>query len=277
MTTPRRHLVVALVLAVLTAALVASGGARRVWQWLAPLAIPWQADLSSRRPQGEELVGLQERVIRLNVENVVLRRRLAEYQQIEGEGHLPPAQAVAARGRIIARTERQGRRFCELDVGAVDGVERDMPVILGWTLIGSVAGLQPGRCVVRQISDIDSRVPAGLYDDHELLAEGVLRGTGEAGEASLDLVEDRPGLTVEAGQHVVTAGLGGFPPGLALGPVIEAQRGGAADHWKIRVRLLRTAERAESLLVIHEAAETRPPPMPAGAVPPVSGEAAPKR
>ena len=163
------------------------------------------------------------------------------------------------------RTQRPGRRFCELDIGAIDGVEHGMPVVLGWTLIGSVAGLQASRSVVRQISDVDSRVPAGLYSDQEMLAEGVLRGTGTSDEAALELIEERPGLTVAAGQQVVTAGLAGFPPGLVLGTVSQAQRGGPAGHWQVMVRLLRTAERAESLLVLREAEEVvRPEPVPGG-------------
>ncbi len=251
MITSRRHLMVALVLAILTAALVASGGARRLWQWFAPAVTSWQGDLSARGGV-EDQVQIQERMIRLNVENVVLRRRLAEYQQIEGEGRLPPAQSVVARGRIVARTQRQGRRFCELDVGAIEGVERGMPVVLGWTLIGSVAGLQP----------VDSRIPAGLYDDKELLAEGVVRGTGDMETVSLDLIEDRPGLVVAPGQSVVSAGLAGFPPGMALGTVVDARRGGAADHWQVQVRLLRTAERSDSLLVIREAEDISPAPAP---------------
>ena len=259
MTTTRRHLLVALGLTVLTAALVATGAARRVWQWSSGSLGVWQAGLAGRDPDVDAQVLNQERVIRLNVENVVLRRRLNEYRQIEGEGHLSPAQVVVARGRIVARTQRPGRRFCELDIGAIDGVDRDMPVVLGWTLIGRIAGMQAGRCAVRQLSDSDSRVPAALYDDHELLAEGVLRGTGAIDEVSLDLVEDRPGLTVTKGHSVVSAGLAGFPPGLALGTVLEAERGGPAGHWVITVRLLRTAERADSLLVIREAEETPTP------------------
>jgi cell shape-determining protein MreC len=256
MTTTRRHLLVALGLTVLTAALVATGAARRVWQWSAGSLGIWQASLVGSDPEAELQAQLQERLIRLNVENVLLRRRLNEYRQIEGDGHLPPAQVVVARGRIVARTQRPGRRFCELDV---DGVDRGMPVVLGWTLIGSIAGMQAGRCVVRQLSDMDSRVPAALYDDQELLAEGVLRGTGAVDEAALDLVEDRPGLTVVKGQLIVSAGLAGFPPGLALGTVLDAERGGPAGHWVITVRLLRTAERADSLLVIREAEEAATP------------------
>jgi len=259
MTSTRRHLLVALGLTVLTAALVATGVARRVWQWSAGSLGAWQASLVWSAADADAQTQMQERVIRLNVENVLLRRRLNEYRQIEGDGHVPPAQVVVARGRIVARTQRPGRRFCELDIGAVDGVDHGMPVVLGWTLIGSIAGMQAGRCVVRQVSDSDSRVPAALYDDQELLAEGVLRGTGAIDEAALELVEDRPGLTVAKGQPVVSAGLAGFPPGLALGTVLDAQRGGPAGHWVITVRLLRTAERADSLLVIREAEEAPTP------------------
>ena len=266
MQAPPRHLTIALVLIVATGVLAWSGLGKRVWQWAGAPLLPWQRSLAAREDSPIEAAAIQanERLIRLNAENVTLRRRLAEYQEIAGEGRVPPAQLVVARGQIVARTLRQGRRFCELDIGAIEGVEIDMAATLGWSLVGMVTGRGPGRCLVREITDSESRIPAALYDDHELLAEGVLRGTGAATEAVLEFIEDRPGLVIEAGQRVVTVGLDrGAPAGLALGSVISAERSGPGDHWHVKVKPLRSAETSDSLLVLRLA---DPPPPPAAPV-----------
>jgi cell shape-determining protein MreC len=267
MQAPPRHLTIALVLGAATVAVAWTGVAERMWRWVGAPLLPWQRALSAREepPADALLTQLNERLIRLNAENVILRRRLAEYQEIVGEGRVPPAQAVVARGQIVARTLRQGRRYCELDVGAVDGVEIEMAATLGWSLVGMVVGRGPGRCLVREITDSESRIPAALYDENELLAEGVLRGTGAADTALLEFVEDRPGLEVAPGQRVVTVGLDrGAPGGLALGSVVGAERAGPTDHWRITVKPLRSAATSDSLLVLRLA---DPPPLPAPATP----------
>jgi cell shape-determining protein MreC len=267
MQAPPRHLTVALVLVAATGVLVWTGLAERVWQRVGSPLLAWQKTLASRDEPPPEAgdIATRERMIRLNAENVLLRRRLGEYAEIVGEGRVAPDQVVVARGQIVARTVRQGRRYCELDVGAVDGVEVDMAAVLGWSLVGMVKGRSPGRCLVREITDGESRIPAALYSDKELLAEGVLRGTGDADAALLEFVEDRPGLEVGPGQRVVTAGLdGGAPAGLVLGVVTAAERGGAADHWRITVAPLRSAATSDSLLVLRPA-EAPPATTPAPA------------
>lgn len=272
MQAPPRHLTIALVLGAVTVALAWTGAAERIWRWVGAPLLPWQRALAAREePPADALATqLNERLIRLNAENVILRRRLAEYQEIAGEGRVPPAQAVVARGQIVARTMRQGRRYCELDVGGVDGVEVEMAATLGWSLVGMVVGRGPGRCLVREITDSESRIPAALYSDAELLAEGVLRGTGAADECLLEFVEDRPGLEVAPGQRVVTVGLDrGAPGGLALGSVVAAERAGPTDHWRITVKPLRSAATSDSLLVLRLA---DPPPPAAPAAPAAPAE-----
>jgi len=269
MQAPPRHLTIALVLVVATGALVWTGLAKRVWHRIAAPVLPWQRSLAAREEPPAEAAATQaaERLIRLNAENVILRRRLAEYQEIAGEGRVPPAQAVVARGQIVARTQRQGRRYCELDVGAIDGVEVDMAATLGWSLVGMVVGRGPGRCLVREITDSESRIPAALYDDQELLAEGILRGTGAPGVTILEFVEDRPGLQVEPGQRLVTVGLDrGAPGGLALGSVVSAVRAGPTDHSLITVAPLRSAATSDSLLVLR-LADAPPPAAPSTVAP----------
>jgi rod shape-determining protein MreC len=158
---------------------------------------------------------------------------------------------VVVRARIIARTVRQGRRYCELDAGAVDGISIGMAACLGWSLVGAVVGGQEGRSLVQLVSDSESRIPAALLDKEARIAEGVLSGSGRRGLLLLDYIEERDGLQVTAGQRVVTAGTDGrFPPGLVLGTVTAASRSATADHWHVEVAPLREADSADSLLIL---------------------------
>ncbi len=199
----------------------------------------------------QRLVRIEDQLVRVSAENALLRTRLQDYLAIRGEGGIPPEQAVVVRARIIARTVRQGRRYCELDAGAVDGVTVGMAACLGWSLVGAVVGVQEGRALVQLVSDSESRVPATLLDGENILAEGVLTGSGKRGLLLLDYIEEREGLQVSSGQRVVTAGSDGrFPPGLVLGTVTAATRSPTAGHWHVEVVPLREADIAESLLML---------------------------
>ena len=256
MTTRSRHLLAAAIALVVTLVLSRTGLLAAAWQRLSTPLDPWQRGLAGQAaPAGDEpaqqLVAAQEQVVQLNAENITLRTRLAEYAQVRGEGGIPPEQAVVVRARIIARNQRQGRRYCELDAGAVDGVTKGMAVCAGWSLVGLVAGVQEGRCLVQEITDNESRIPAALIDGQRLLAEGLLTGVGKRGELLLDFVEDRDGLSVVPGLQVVTANSDTrVPPGLVLGTVKAAVRSTTADHWHIEVAPLRLIEACESVLII---------------------------
>lgn len=245
-----RRALAGLTLIIVTLAGIASGLVGQAWERLDLAMRPWQRGLAPEVTAVEDQA-LREQVLRLGTENTFLRGRLADYQAIRGEGRIDPQQAVVVRARIIGRTVRAGRRYIELDAGALDGVAKGLPVCNGWSLVGVVAGVQDGRCLVQQVTDSASRIPAAIVDGKEVLAEGVLTGTGRRGLMDLSFVEDRPGLAIVPGAAVVTVGADErIPSGLVLGTVAEANRSTSADHWRIAVRPLRTADAAESLLVL---------------------------
>lgn len=246
-----------IILAIATAVL-ALGASAALWGSPGWLLTPWQRLLSPGGVRQDALKDLQAQVARLSAENALLRARLRQYAAVVGEGGFPPERVVVARGRIVGRTARAGRRYVELDVGTADGVLRDQPVADGWSLVGLTAGVREGRTLVQDLSDAESRVPAAIIDGSGVLAEGVLAGTGEPGMARLDFVEPRDGLRIDAGMAVVSAGSDGrLPPGLAIGRIDSAVRGGGAEHWRLRVRLSGEAASAESLLVLR--VPERPP------------------
>jgi cell shape-determining protein MreC len=218
-----------------------------------------------------QIAQLTEQVLQANAENALLRARLNDYLSIKGEGGFPPEQAVVVRAQIVARTVRLGRRYCEIDAGAVDGVMTGMAACLGWSFVGTVVGVQEGRALIQLITDSESRIPAALIgaekmsaekagaeksqqeksEPEKVVAEGVLTGTGKRGLLFLDYIEDRRGLQLNLGQTVITAGTDGrIPAGLVLGTVTHATRSATADHWHIEVTPVREADTAESLLII---------------------------
>ena len=86
---------------------------------LAPLTQPVAEAFAAKGTTAADDVagGLREQVAKLGAENAEMRIRLSEYAQIQGEGKVPAERVVIARGRIIGRTRRSGRRYLELDIG----------------------------------------------------------------------------------------------------------------------------------------------------------------
>lgn len=248
-------------------AVLAGGAAAALWGVPDWALLPMQRALAPGARDDRH--GGEARIVALEAENAMLRARLDQYAAIAGEGGFPPERVVLARGRVVARTLRSGRRYSELDVGSAAGVLRDLPVAAGWSLVGMVAGVREGRCLVQEIADAESRLPAMVIDGGTVVAEGVLAGTGDPAAARLDFIEPREGLRIDPGMAVATAGSDGrLPPGMSIGRVVSASRGESpAEPWRIRVQLAAVGATGESLLVLRSPGPPRPavPPPPAAA------------
>lgn len=203
---------------------------------------------------------LQEQIAKLSGDNIELRARLEGYAQIEGEGKVLAERVVVARGRVIGRTRRSGRRYVELDIGRVDGVAKGMPVAMGWSLVGEVVGTDDGRCLVQELTDVESRVAAmvlavqgneGAAKSPPIrLCEGVAAGLGRRRELQLNFIAAAPDVQLRPGMAVVTSGAEGrFPAGMVLGSIREASHAGT-EAWQVSIMQARDPELAESLLVL---------------------------
>jgi len=239
-------------------ALGASGLLGSLRGTIGPVLLPFQRAVAGEgvTPAAEEVAVLREQIAHLGSENIVLRTRLADYAGIIGEGQVPAERVVVARGRIIARSSRAGRRYLELDVGRIDGVAKGMPVVAGWGLVGVIAGTDDGRCLVHLVTDREFRVAAtvlsapGPGTPGRILAEGVLTGLGRRDELRLEMVEPAADQELTAGLAVVTAGSDGrLPTGLSLGTITRALPLGG-NRWEVTVGPTRDPERHESLLVM---------------------------
>lgn len=196
----------------------------------------------------------QEEIARLRTLTAELQRRLAEYEEVGAESEAEVEDVILHRAGIIGRSDRDGSHLIEIDRGAIDRVHKGMAVTVGWSLVGVVVGEQAGRSLVRLTTDPDSRVPAKLLNTAGAVEElGLCVGLGERDHLELRMVEDRPGLHIEAGQFVVTAeNTLAVPSDLVLGVVTVAHRQDSGDHWYIELQPLRDSWRQSSVLVLRE-------------------------
>lgn len=242
------------ILLAMSIVLIASGTLASLWASFggafASLQRRWAKTEPTLSLSEQQVQAMRDRFVQMSAENVALRNRLKEYEAIRGEGNVPPQRIAVARANIVARSARQGRRFCEADAGAIDGVEPGMPVLAGWTLVGFIASVQESRCLIQQLTDSESRVPAAVYNGQELLAEGVVAGSGKRAELALNYLEDRQGLEISPGMRVVSSGLDELPPGIGIGLVAAASRSPSSDHWSVQVMPARVMDGLDSVLIV---------------------------
>ena len=121
--------------------------------------------------------------------------------------------------RVIGRTIIPTEHVILLDRGLREGVVREGVLVDVAGVVGRIVEVHPTTSLVSLLTDPDSRIACLVERSREgalLVGTGGLQGRLEY----LDLEAD-----VEAGDRVVTAGLGGsFPSGLLLGVVTKVQR-----------------------------------------------------
>lgn len=189
-----------------------------------------------------------DHLLRLATENAELRRRIREYDSLHAElgTRIFPEQLL--RARVIARSAEQGRHFLEIDQGALQGISRGDPVVVGWTLVGVIRAEQAERSLVQLLTDSESRVAVSLYHasfglntedqvSDSPVAHGVIAGSGDRHALRVMHVEARAGVQMVPGMQVLSSGLDPLIPfGLVIGEVVEAEPRADSDLWDITVQ-----------------------------------------
>ena len=190
-------------------------------------------------------------------------RQLQDLAAIQERSQQPLAELIVASGAVLRRSDRAGYHTVSLDVGAsTDGVIRGLPVVLGWSLVGVVAGEDANTSLVRLVTDRHSSIPAMLLDTtlssgSQVIAYGACVGTGNWREMELQFIEDRENLHISPGQVVVTAGgPGPIPRGMILGSVTAAQTVAHSDMWEVMVQPWRDSRLASRLTILYPQQQT---------------------
>ncbi len=152
-------------------------------------------------------------------------------------------QSTAA--RIISGATDSWTATVTIDKGSAAGLAVGMPVTDSSGVIGQISECGATSSVVRLITDENSSVSAMVQSSR---AQGMLKGSAD-GSLSLTLV--RTDQAVEAGDLVITSGLGGvYPKGLPLGTVTNVEKPSGSLYYVVTVRAFTMPENYEEVLVI---------------------------
>lgn len=204
---------------------VASGFGYRLSEGCTALVDP-SGKNTSRRKLEQELANLRERVRRqesLESENNALRLQL---------GYKTNSSHRLESCEVIARGEASGWWECiVVNKGSRDGIRVGSAVVSHEGLVGRTKSVSEHTCEILLITDRNSSVPAKFVRTGDC---GIVNGGGVTvgGNHVIDMgmplnpcsMDNIPaGTTVQAGDKVVTSGLGSvFPEGLHIGNVISA-------------------------------------------------------
>lgn len=107
-----------------------------------------------------------------------------------------------------------------IDKGFDDGVRVGMPVEAARGLVGQVYRVSNNASQVALLTESASAIPVRLGTTR---ATGILRGAGRGALPTIDWIDLR--YQVEAGEQVITSGLGGkFPENLVIGRIVSVDR-----------------------------------------------------
>jgi len=208
----------------------------------------WAGDLGVSRSQlqalSEQNDYLRARVIELE-ETYLLDARLAELMSEVPTG-VPDSAMLPS--TVIGLPSSSYEDIIVLNRGTRDGVDIQMPVVNQQGLIGVTIEVGANFSRVRLITDQNSGVAALIQGSRN---QGTVQGT-LAGDLRLSFIDID--AEVEAGDRILTSGLGGvFPKGLTIGEVVRADGEHNTLYQLITVRSMVNFDNLEEVLILTEA------------------------
>ena len=172
-----------------------------------------QAEMDRMRDENSRIALLEDQIGQLQTENEELRELIPSLKDYSESYDL-----VAA--NLIAEAVTDWFNFYTIDVGTLDGIDKNCPVVTADGLVGIVveAGLTSSK--VLTVVDEQNAFMCRISRNNQLV-----RVRGVSGESlQYELVIDRiaKGSSVFVGDKIVTADSGGvYPKGLRVGTVRE--------------------------------------------------------
>lgn len=164
----------------------------------------------------QENANLEAEIARLQAQVILLQQENAEIQilsaLVDFAKQDPGGDYVAA--AVIGRDPSPFLHYILINRGSDDGLRRGMPVVTSQGLVGRIAAVTASAARVQLITDPAISVNVQLPSSG---VSAVLVGS-LSGEISLDMIPQD--ATVQSGELILTAGLGGgYPPNILIGQV----------------------------------------------------------
>lgn len=174
-----------------------------------------------------DIVTLRQRNAELEAQISQLQAQLIELQQRVNETEILAALVDFSRSNpestykaasVIGRDPSPFLHYIIINRGSNDGILRGMPVVTNQGLVGRIDAVIADAARVQLITDPASSVNVYLQNAD---TSAVLYGS-VTGDVSLDLISQN--ATVEAGDLILTSGLGGgYPADLIIGQIITVR------------------------------------------------------
>jgi rod shape-determining protein MreC len=232
----------------------AEGIAAAPLNWVSGIFYRIGLSFSGNVEELQELDDLQRRnaeletaLARLQAEVVPLREISIDYNRLAAlVGYTSSTQNVEyLSADVINRDTSRSLRTININKGSRDGVRVGMPVVTELGLVGRIINVGSTFSRVELITSDDSYISARLQTSRE---EGSVVGRSET---SMEMIMLPLNANAQAGDLVLTSGLGGFlPPDLVIGQVESVRRSEAASEQEAVVRSLIDFNRLEIVLVI---------------------------
>ncbi len=191
---------------------------------------------------------------RLEAENLALGLKLMRFDALEQENsRLRAARASSARVAerfVVAEILRVDldpfRQRVLVDKGSTDGVHVAQAALDARGIFGQVTRVGPVTAEIIMITDPDHSIPVQI---NRTGVRTIAVGTGRPGEIRLPYLPRN--ADVEAGDLVVTSGLGGvFPPGYPVATVAEVRRDPAEPLLAVDAAPLAELDRDPEVLLV---------------------------
>jgi len=175
-----------------------------------------------------DIVTLRQRNAELEAEVSRLQGQVIELQQKVDETEILAALVDFSRANpestykgaaVVGRDPSPFLHYIIINRGSNDGILRGMPVVTNQGLIGRVDAVVADAARVQLVTDPGSAINVRLQNAD---TDAVLIGS-VTGDLLLDMISQD--VTVEAGDVVLTSGLGGgYPPDLIIGQVLNVRK-----------------------------------------------------
>ena len=175
-------------------------------------------DIAALRQRNAEL---ESEVSRLQGQVIELQQKVAETEILAALVDFSRAnpESTYKGAAVIGRDPSPFLHYVIVNRGSNDGILRGMPVVTNQGLIGRVDAVVADAARVQLITDPASEINVRLQNAD---TDAILVGS-VTGDLSLDLISQE--ATVEAGDVVLTSGLGGgYPPDLIVGQVLNVRK-----------------------------------------------------
>jgi len=150
---------------------------------------------------------------------------------------------------VVMRDPANWWRTVQIDLGSRDGVRENLPVLTPYGLVGRVSSVGYTRAQVVLVGDPNCRVSALVENPARDM--GIISPGGPLDNSFVELSYLSGNANLQAGQNVITSGLGGvFPKGIPIGQIVDARPVEFGLYIEARVKLAVNPGSLEQVLVL---------------------------